>query len=93
MDIEYCAGVVEHFADIHKGLTDIRNSLDGYLYLEIPNRLSTPGCHQMENGSLEWRLSKKAWEQKIECAGFVIVESLEKTPGKFAWILKDSNEY
>lgn len=91
-----CMGVAEHFQRLMPSLQRMKTLTGGYCYLEVPNCLKySPGKHgfrRLDWGShqWEWHLPREGWEEKLEEAGFEIVQSLvgEEPTWEFVWVLK-----
>lgn len=95
-DLVLCMGTAEHFLDPLQGLTDIREMVGDFFYLEIPNNLSyspgKEGYRRLSVGSrqLEWHWPRKVWDDAIRQAGFEVVKELHglKPAWEFAWVLR-----
>lgn len=98
-DLVTLLGVAEHFEDLPAGLADVWETVadDGIVYLEVPNCLGYPLAKPEEgfraasfgSGQIEWHLKRKTWENRLQEAGFRIVERLKgpQVTCEFVWLL------
>jgi SAM-dependent methyltransferase len=93
-------GVIEHFEDLYRSLSNLRGILaeNGICYIEAPNCIAYPesmheeGYRKTNVGSHqeEWHLFRPLWERILVNEGFEIVRSLKgpNLQSEFVWLVR-----